>query len=1037
MATQWYDRQGRRVTLGREIGRGGEGVVYEIAENSSLLAKIYERPVSTEKTTKLTAMADVAVPDLVQVSAWPTNLLYDKPNGLLKGFLMPKVPGHCEIHEVYSPAQRKQKFPQADWRFLIHIARNLAVAVEAVHSHGHVIGDLNQKGVLVQPQHGTVKLIDCDSFQIRVNQQVFLCEVGVRDFTPPELQGKSFHGIKRTSNHDNFGLAVLCFQLLFMGRHPFAGRYRGSGDDSLERAIKECRFAYSRTADRKLMEPPPHTLRLTNVSPKVANLFERAFDEAAVQHHSRPPAQEWVQALEELQHSLRLCPHYPIHKYFSSLALCPWCEIEQATGAYLFIAIVPVSASSSSSFNEEEMWKRICNISPPGVAILPNVQPTQPPTPVPLPLTVQARHRWRTVTGIGAFVFMGITLVSAPLLGPFPVLVALLILVVVLHGKRNDGGEAEKRRRALHTIQERWTVALRQWHQETGDESFSHKLYELDQKHTQYLGLALAYQRDRTQLEAKRQDTQRQRFLEHHFIACANVRGLGPGRKATLASYGIETAADITRHAVQSVPGFGSRRTQVLLNWRKQIEAQFHFDPKLGIDQKDIMDLDQRYARKRHDLEAVLLRGETELQQIRTGILRKRDTLCEELRGLAAQLAQKQADVSVLKNLQIGNFPPFPQILPTHVSAFAILAILLFGIFLTTPKTQPTHPSRESFKPISSERLTESSRSPFSETFKSKTLESSIPTSPEPSKNTPEEITLSQRYLTEMIGYASLEGGTSNEPDIFEAKRRIEALTVRTQPQEEQKKVARENNKRGLKYGQAGRLTDSIQAFQEAYQADPGDVEIVNNLGAAYLLSGDLNVAEQFLRKALSLAPGRSSAWANLGQVHAKQGKPQEAVACFANTFRFSRNREITRQFLFKLTSKEGEDEKVKEAAKRALQLALVQAPHNDLPLSSIESRKNETPTIKTQRIAVSVGMYSVVRDAKLLKEPRDDAELVAELRRGRRVNVVSAVGEKWLRVESKHANRPPGYLRTEDAVREENPVKEEEEKSTLDAQEE
>jgi len=33
-----------------------------------------------------------------------------------------------------------------------------------------------------------------------------------------------FRGLERSAGHDAFGLAVLLFHLLFMGRHPFAGR---------------------------------------------------------------------------------------------------------------------------------------------------------------------------------------------------------------------------------------------------------------------------------------------------------------------------------------------------------------------------------------------------------------------------------------------------------------------------------------------------------------------------------------------------------------------------------------------------------------------------------------------------------------------------------------------------------------------------------------------------------------------------------------------------------------------------------------------
>ena len=62
--------------------------------------------------------------------------------------------------------------------------------------------------VLVAPD-ATVKLIDCDSFQITAQGKRYLCEVGVETFTPPELQGKNLRQIMRTANHDGFGLAVM------------------------------------------------------------------------------------------------------------------------------------------------------------------------------------------------------------------------------------------------------------------------------------------------------------------------------------------------------------------------------------------------------------------------------------------------------------------------------------------------------------------------------------------------------------------------------------------------------------------------------------------------------------------------------------------------------------------------------------------------------------------------------------------------------------------------------------------------------------
>jgi DNA-binding helix-hairpin-helix protein with protein kinase domain len=39
-----------------------------------------------------------------------------------------------------------------------------------------------------------------------------------------------------------------------MGRHPFAGRYLGLGEMPIERAIAECRFAYSRDSAQSVQK---------------------------------------------------------------------------------------------------------------------------------------------------------------------------------------------------------------------------------------------------------------------------------------------------------------------------------------------------------------------------------------------------------------------------------------------------------------------------------------------------------------------------------------------------------------------------------------------------------------------------------------------------------------------------------------------------------------------------------------------------------------------------------------------------------------
>ena len=62
-------------------------------------------------------------------------------------------------------------------------------------------------------------------------------------------------------------------------------------------------------------------------------------------------------------------------------------------------------------------------------------------------------------------------------------------------------------------------------------------------------------------LRRNQKDIQRRKFLDRFQIEDASIDGIGKGRKQTLASYGIETAADLLSQQVESVPGFGPSYT--------------------------------------------------------------------------------------------------------------------------------------------------------------------------------------------------------------------------------------------------------------------------------------------------------------------------------------------------------------------------------------------------------------------------------------------------------------------------------------------
>ncbi|KPU45737.1 protein kinase domain protein [Oxobacter pfennigii] len=355
-----YDSNKNKIILGDFLGRGGEGSVYEVAGNANLAAKIYHDPLNKNKEDKLKAMTYVKSEKLLNVLAWPVDTLYNADDNSMVGILMPMVKGYKEIHKLYNPGVRIAEFPHAGWDFLIRTASNLARAFSVVHKHDHVIGDINPGNIVVSSR-ATVMLIDTDSFQVSAYGNIYPCNVGVTMYQPPELQDiKSFEGLIRTSNHDNFGLAVFIFQLIFMGRHPFSAKYTGSEDMTLEQAIKEKRFAYMKESKSRYMRQPLGTLSINGVSDTVAKLFERAFLTS-----DRPDGKEWSISLEEMLNDLIKCTKEPSHKYYKSQARCPWCRMEGSKEGVLFFGRAAGQPDKYKYTDVEDIWRSIASLNPP------------------------------------------------------------------------------------------------------------------------------------------------------------------------------------------------------------------------------------------------------------------------------------------------------------------------------------------------------------------------------------------------------------------------------------------------------------------------------------------------------------------------------------------------------------------------------------------------------------------------------------------------------------------------------------------------
>ena len=638
--TTFLDNKGNSVHLGSIIGHGGEGVVHEIATDSSLVAKIYHRPLEGARADKLTAMVSASSPEILKFAAWPISTLHK--NKQTVGLVMRRIPrGSKVIHELYTPKTRLREFPTADWLFLLHVAANVARGFAALHRGGHVIGDVNHGNILVS-NNGTTAFIDCDSFQVSAGGKIYICEVGVPTYTPPELQNKPFRSVQRNQNHDAFGLAVLIFHLLFMGRHPFAGRFSGRGEMPIERAIFECRFPFGQLARQVQMSPPPNSLTLNQVPPSLAYTFERAFGTDAAKGGPRPTPLEWLEHLQGIRSELTRCKTSQSHLYYSKLSGCPWCGIE-AHGIILFIQ---PGALTGFETNIEELWKKLATLpSLTNLPILPTIESSGlSAVAAPIHRDCGRNRRIRMGVGIATVVAVVVLLATVKMDGGLATILFIASVFFAFQLPRGLQKERAKLGIVLGKYRTKYSQIQANFVAECSDRPYAAKLAELQTLRSEYNGLPLQRQRKMQELERNKYQLQLAQFLDQFNLSEAKIVGIGVGRKQMLASYGVDTAADITPPNLSQVPGIGPKFAERLMNWRKGIEPRFRFDPQKAIDRLEIEKIEREIRSRRADLESRIQKGVSEAVAAHTVIATRRKMYGEQAIFALKNVVQAEAN---------------------------------------------------------------------------------------------------------------------------------------------------------------------------------------------------------------------------------------------------------------------------------------------------------------------------------------------------------------------------------------------------------
>lgn len=640
---------GSQVRLGRELGRGGEGSVHEVM-GQELVAKIYRRSPPPLKVDKLHAMTRQHSPALLRVAAWPLDVLED-PAHRVRGFLMPRVSAREDVHQLYSPKSRRRAFPDADFRFVVRAAANLARAFAAMHTAGHVIGDVNHGNALIGCD-ATVMLIDCDSFQVRdAAGRVFTCDVGVPLFSAPEIQGRVFRGLKRSRQHDDFGLAVLLFHLLFQGRHPFAGVFAG-GEMPVERAIAESRFAYGGEAAARGMSAPPLTLRLDAFGPGIAALFERAFAGPGIPH--RPEPSEWLAALTALERELEPCEVSKLHARRRDQPCC-WCEVEGRSGVRLFGAAPVFEKLSAEAI--ASLWAAVQAVP------RPSDDPGYPGVVSFSPAPVSAYFNPVRVANVAGFMLGGTCAAGAVathlwgLTGGVTMvaIASVATLAGVLTSRRLGRVGRIAARRRLSKAQAHWRALEKRWNAECSPRAFNEEVQRLLHVRQQLDSLESWRRRELRSARGEQRARAREESLAGYRIEDSGV-GLRPSDVATLATLGIHTAADVMRESARvglSIPPFNANQ---LTTWASALDRRFRPVRGAPLDADLVAQVEQRVAHRQRELHDELRDGPAALERKRLEIDTARAELLPAIQS--AWEAMKEARTKLARPAEAGEPKP-------------------------------------------------------------------------------------------------------------------------------------------------------------------------------------------------------------------------------------------------------------------------------------------------------------------------------------------------------------------------------------------
>ncbi|MGC4890482.1 protein kinase domain-containing protein [Micromonospora sp. DT227] len=315
---------GTTLKLIRELGRGGQGSVYEV-EGGRHAVKVL-REASSERAAewagRLKALRRLPLDGLSVASPIDTlapphvGYVMDLLDGLTPLSRLTSVPAGSRAVEHYRDT--------GGLRRRLSLLARLADVLAVLHARGLVYQDPSPSNIFVSEllDRDHVWLIDTDNVSFAGARG---CPVYTRRYSAPELRPGA--GRWADSLSDIFAFAVVAFELLTLD-HPFVGDELYEDDEEAEaEALNGSHPWVDHPTDRSNVSTRGIQPRGLVLPPALESMFRATFVDGLRRRDRRPGAGRWADALRDAGTSVVPCPACGLtYQLDLSAERCPWCD---------------------------------------------------------------------------------------------------------------------------------------------------------------------------------------------------------------------------------------------------------------------------------------------------------------------------------------------------------------------------------------------------------------------------------------------------------------------------------------------------------------------------------------------------------------------------------------------------------------------------------------------------------------------------------------------------------------------------------------